>query len=152
MHEVSELSCVPFFRWRVAFVYVFSVYILNTTRLGVTSDTFSIQKCPNFIPTFVNNVNKTIKCIFFYTQYQPLNVNEIERYISEIKADSKLCASSFSMVVLPVSFSVWSRSSSRRWPVLWHPRLTVSLLWISSSGGFKGHCSLWKWAKCEWVA
>jgi hypothetical protein len=42
-----------------------------------------------------------------------LNNNKI-KHISEMKADIKLCASSFSVVTLRVFFNAWSGSSSRR--------------------------------------
>jgi len=55
---------------------------------------------------------KTRIILYLYTGCTDFYGNKIKHYVSEMKADIKLCISSFSVVTLPV-FSAWSRLSSR---------------------------------------
>jgi len=47
-----------------------------------------------------------VTSIFGYTEFPALNGNKTKHFVSEMKADIKLCASYFSMVTLPV-YSAW---------------------------------------------
>jgi len=89
-----------------------------------------------FVYLFIYLFIRSIGCL-------SLNGSEVKHCISEVEANIKLCASSFSVVTLPLS--TWSKSSSVcMYTALdsWAPSLFASVEEMFSTK-HKGDCVLW---------